>query len=353
MVLQVGLGRGASAPANRMAFGTAVELVHNNSVRADLRGINRGKVRFMLWVILQCRTAANAGGFCAPGADLSRWSLGSFALLSCLTWLLMTSVTLAGGIQDEVNSFDASGLIQLGPGDSVRIEVYGQPAMTTTVYVGDDGTIRVPLVDHPVTVSGLSAVNAGKKVEEALKVGGYLNDPHVTLALLQSRSQRVAVMGKVHKPDRYTIDPKTTLFDLLAQAGGITEDGANYAYLLRADVPGGPQKIVAKLGGFTSASESVPMQSLQGGDTLFVPPAEKFYIYGEVATPSVYRLEPGMTVLQAIARAGGITPRGSERRVQIKRPTKDSKDGHYVILHAKPDDLIQPDDVIFVKESIF
>jgi polysaccharide export outer membrane protein len=57
-----------------------------------------------------------------------------------------------------------------------------------------------------------------------------------------------------------------------------------------------------------------------------------------------------MTVIQAIARAGGITPRGSERRVDIKRL---GKDGQYVILHAKPGDLILPDDVIRVKESIF
>jgi polysaccharide export outer membrane protein len=64
----------------------------------------------------------------------------------------------------------------------------------------------------------------------------------------------------------------------------------------------------------------------------------------------MYRLEPGMTVIQAVARAGGITVRGSDRRIEIKRP---AKDGKYEIIHAKPDDVIAADDVIRVKESIF
>jgi polysaccharide export outer membrane protein len=81
-----------------------------------------------------------------------------------------------------------------------------------------------------------------------------------------------------------------------------------------------------------------------------VPHADQYYIYGEVKAPNMYRLEPKMTVIQAIAQAGGITPRGSDRRIEIKRP---GKDGKYTIVHAKADDLVAPDDVIRVKESIF
>jgi polysaccharide export outer membrane protein len=57
-----------------------------------------------------------------------------------------------------------------------------------------------------------------------------------------------------------------------------------------------------------------------------------------------------MTVVQAIARAGGVTARGSERRVDIKRLLPDGK---YVTVKAKLNDLVKPDDVIHVKESIF
>jgi polysaccharide export outer membrane protein len=87
-----------------------------------------------------------------------------------------------------------------------------------------------------------------------------------------------------------------------------------------------------------------------GGDSLVVPRAEHYYLSGEVATPGTYPIEPGMTVIQAIARAGGINERGSERRIELKRL---GKNGQYQILHAKLGDPIQADDIIRVKESIF
>jgi polysaccharide export outer membrane protein len=282
----------------------------------------------------------------APSRGLRRLALlmGFLGLLS-----FHLSAVAAETPDNDDSSADASGLIQLGPGDSIRVSVYGQESMTTTVYVGDDGNISVPLVGQ-VQVTGLSPVAAGKKVEQALKSGGFLNDPHVTIALLHSRSQRVAVLGKVRRPGRYTIDPKTTIFDLLAQAGGTAEDGADFVYLLRPNGQGGLQRLGVKLGGFSASGDTSTMQSLQGGDTLYVPLAQQFYIYGEVTTSNMYRLEPGMTVLQAVARAGGITARGSERRIDIKRT---DKAGHYVVFHAKLSDPIQPDDVVHVKESIF
>jgi polysaccharide export outer membrane protein len=196
----------------------------------------------------------------------------------------------------------------------------------------------------------MSPVEAGKAIEKALKSGGYFIDPHVSLNVLQSRSQRVSVLGKVHKPGRYTIDPKTTVFDLVARAGGAAEDGADYAYVLRPDGKGGVQRSTVSLAGFSGTTDSLATGGLQGGDTLYIPQAEQFYIYGEVGQPSMYRLEQGMTVLQAVARAGGITPRGSERRIDIKRT---GPDGRYVIIHAKLAEQIRPGDVIHVKESIF
>jgi polysaccharide export outer membrane protein len=265
------------------------------------------------------------------------------ALLLCL---LACALTRAADAPDE----DARRLIQLGPGDSVTVEVYGQPDMTTTVYVSDDGAVNLPLVGA-VKISGLSPVDAGKKVEGMLKSGGLLNDPHVTVALVQSRSQRVAVLGEVHTPGRYTIEPNTTIFDLLAQAGGATADSAEFAYVLHPDSHGGMARSTVKLGDFAGARDMLAIKTLQGGDTLYVPHADRFYVYGEVNSPNMYRLEPGMTVLQAISRAGGITARGSERRIQIKRAT--GKNGEYAIIHPQPGDIVQPDDVIRVKESIF
>jgi polysaccharide biosynthesis/export protein len=273
----------------------------------------------------------------------AQWRFAPIA--ACLFGFLLATLALAA---EE----DASGLIQLGPGDAVKVEVYGQPDMTSTVTVSGDGKINLPLVGL-VAVSGLSPSDAGTKVEQALKTGGFFNDPHVTVSLLQSRSQRVSVLGQVKTPGRYTVDGKMTLFDVLAQAGGVTEEGADFVYVLRPDGKGGVNRLTVKLAGLSGSSGGdtvVSMEQLQGGDTLVVPKAERFYISGEVTAPNMYRLEPGMTVLEAVARAGGITQRGSQSRIEIKRPTKD---GHYTTFHAKLSDKVEPDDVIRVKESIF
>jgi polysaccharide export outer membrane protein len=240
-------------------------------------------------------------------------------------------------------------IIQLGPGDSVSMQVYGQPDMTTTVYVSDDGTLPVPLAGA-VPVNGLSPSDASHRIESALKNGGFLVDPHVSLTVVESRSQRVSVLGQVGKPGMYPIQSNTTIFDLLAQAGGELDTGADVVYLLRADTSGQVQRDPISLRGLNEGSQSIPTRGLRGGDSIFVPRAEQFYIYGEVTAPNKYRVEPDMTVIQAIARAGGVSPRGSERRVDIKRMTPDGK---YVTLKAKLNDLVKPDDVIHVKESIF
>ena len=245
--------------------------------------------------------------------------------------------------------FTKTPLLQLGPGDSVGIQVYGQPDMSATVYVSDDGTIPVPLVGA-VQVGGLSPSQASNRIEAALRNGNFLVDPHVTLTVVQSRSQRVSVLGSVGTPGRYPIESNTSIFDLLAQAGGVSENGSDVVYLIRQDKDGREVRFPIDLKGLADSHRAIPTQTLKGGDTVFVPKAQQFSIYGEVATPGRYRVDPGMTVIEAIARAGGITQRGSQRRVEIKRKLPN---GTYSTVKAKFGDPVQPDDVIRVKESIF
>ena len=134
-----------------------------------------------------------------------------------------------------------SRIITLGPGDSVNIQVYGQPDMTTTAYVADDGTLSVPLAGA-VQIAGLSPSEASQRIEAALKNGHFLVDPHVTLAVLVSRSQRVSVLGQVGKAGIYPIESNMTIFDLLAQAGGALETGSDVIFLLRTDSTGVVQR---------------------------------------------------------------------------------------------------------------
>jgi polysaccharide biosynthesis/export protein len=89
---------------------------------------------------------------------------------------------------------------------------------------------------------------------------------------------------------------------------------------------------------------------LKNGDTIQVERAPVFYIYGEVVRGGSYPLVPNMTVMQAIAAGGGMTPRGSERRLKLRRP---AGNGKYVETDANLQDTLKADDVVYVKESIF
>jgi polysaccharide export outer membrane protein len=240
-------------------------------------------------------------------------------------------------------------LMEIGLGDTVTVEVFGQKDLDATVYVGDDGTVPLALVGS-VQISGLSPADAAKRIEKALRDGHFVNDPHVTVTVVQSRSQRVSVLGEVTSPGRYGIDAKTSIFDLLAQAGGTRETGADLIYLMRADAGGHVTRTPVSLKGLTDNTVSMPDMALHGGDVVFVPKADQFYVEGEVQSPAMYRLEPNMTVDQAIARAGGITARGSLHRVQIKR--RDGQ-GQQVVTGAKLGDRVMANDVIRVKESLF
>jgi polysaccharide export outer membrane protein len=89
---------------------------------------------------------------------------------------------------------------------------------------------------------------------------------------------------------------------------------------------------------------------LQNGDTVYIERAPVFYVYGEVLRGGAYPVSQNLTVMQAISLGGGITPRGSDRRVKLRRT---GPDGKVVETDAKLQDIVQQDDVIFVKESLF
>lgn len=244
----------------------------------------------------------------------------------------------------------ASPLSPLGPGDTVTVHVYGQPDDGGALAVAEDGTLHIPLAGS-VQVGGLSPDEAARRIEKAYQDGRFYIDPHVTLTVIQSLSQRVSVLGEVRTPGRYPVDSRTTILDLLAEAGGVTELGSDTIFILRQEPSGEIKRYPVNLKGLADPRGSAPTQQLlRAADSVYVPQAEQFFIMGEVQKPSMYKLEHNMTVMQAISLAGGLTAKGSNRRIEIKRT---GNDGNPVVLKVKGDELVQPRDVIRVKESIF
>src|SRR5262249_45649943 len=85
--------------------------------------------------------------------------------------------------------------------------------------------------------------------------------------------------------------------------------------------------------------------TIRDGDTIFVPKAQRFYVTGQVRSPGAFVLEPNLTVLQAISMAGGLTDRGSTRRMRIVRNKRQ--------VSAKESDVVQADDTIIVRPRLF
>jgi polysaccharide export outer membrane protein len=238
--------------------------------------------------------------------------------------------------------------VLLGAGDVLKVSVYGNPDLTLETRVNDSGAITFPLIG-PVVIGGLSTAAAESKIAGLLESGGFLRKPQVNIIVTVQQSQQVSVLGQVNRPGRYPIDGKRNMLDMLAQAGGIAVDGGDTVSLLRKR-NGATTREVIDVIQMVRAGELGQDYEVQGNDVLFVERAPRFYIYGEVQRPGTFRLERTMTVLQALSAGGGLTPRGTERGMRIKR--RDAG-GKLQVIDAKQDDLLQPDDVVYVRESIF
>jgi polysaccharide export outer membrane protein len=235
------------------------------------------------------------------------------------------------------------------PGDVLRITVYQNADLTQEARVAEDGTISFPLIGG-VAVAGLSVGAVEKRIAQMLRDGKFIVAPHVTVALLQERGNQVTVLGMVGKPGRYPIDSTDDkLTDVLAAAGGIAATGADVVVLTGVR-NGQPVRIEINLQELAASGDPARDVHLKAGDLLFVGRAPSFYIYGEVQKPGSYRIERGMTVMQALATGGGLTPKGTQRGLNIHRR---GADGSVKIVEPNLDDPILPDDVLYIKESLF
>jgi polysaccharide biosynthesis/export protein len=226
---------------------------------------------------------------------------------------------------------------KLGIGDAIRVTVFQQPDLTTETRINEKGSIGMPLIGE-VKVAGQSQAEAAKQIAAKLKDGKFLMNPQVAVALTTVRSRQVSVLGAVARPGRYALDDTSSqLSDVIAAAGGITAAGADTVVVIRD----GKETRVPAIG---------KRYELKGGETINVERAPVFYIHGEVARSGAYRVETNMTVMQAIAAGGGITPRGSDRRLKLRRV---GADGKLVEKDVSLRDPVKADDVIFVKEALF
>ena len=236
----------------------------------------------------------------------------------------------------------------VGPGDMVRVTVFRNPDLTTEARVTDQGTIVFPLIGE-VQVAGLTPQQAGKLIGDRLSRGKFVVNPEVQLSIATVNSRQVSVLGNVNKPGRYPIDTvNRRVTDFVAAAGGMAAAGSDIVTIVQVRNGKETKTDVDLASMFRNGNLGANME-LAPGDTIFVHRAPMIYVYGEVNRAGAYRLEPHMTVMQAIALGGGLNTRGTERGLRIHR-----RDGAGVKrIDARPTDEVVVDDVIYVKESLF
>jgi polysaccharide export outer membrane protein len=177
-----------------------------------------------------------------------------------------------------------------------------------------------------------------------------VQQPQVSILPMQVRGNQVAVLGQVSRPGRFPLETANTrISDVLALAGGATPLGSDVA-VLTGIREGKPFRLEVDIPSMFLAQKSDQDVMVRGGDILYVHRAPQYYIYGEVQRPGAYRIERGMTVMQALANGGGITIRGTQRGLRINR----RGEGGEVESHSTTmGEQVKPDDVIYVSESWF
>jgi polysaccharide export outer membrane protein len=235
----------------------------------------------------------------------------------------------------------------VGPGDLLRIDVYRSPDMSTTVRVSDQGDIAVPALG-PVRVEGLTASAIAALIREKLISEKILTNPDVNVLVAEINSKVVMIMGAVSRAGEIPLDrPGLTVATVLARAGANFGTGDAIVTVIESSKPDAPRKQM-NIADIISGRTDEPVHN---GEIIVVRSAPTVYVSGEVTRAGAFPIEPNMTVGQAIALGGGVTPRGSMSRFRLSRRRPD---GSIVILKGVHlDTPVAPDDLIVVEPRLF
>jgi len=125
----------------------------------------------------------------------------------------------------------------VGRGDLMSVEVFDVPELTRDVRVGQTGTIGLPLVPVRLYVVGLTEIQVQQKISEVLEANGLVSRPQVMVSVKERRSKPIVVVGAVPRPMVYQADHPVTLVEVLAEAGGITNDASDTVIVTRQESP--------------------------------------------------------------------------------------------------------------------
>jgi len=206
----------------------------------------------------------------------------------------------------------------VGPGDEIRVQLFGSVDENYSLVVNRDGSINFPDVG-PLDVAGLDFTEM-KEVLQA-RVAEQMIGVRASITLGELRSIRVFVLGDVNRPGSFTVSSLSTMTNALFLSGGISEIGSLRNIQLKRN-----GKLIQTLDLYDLLIEGNTSQDsrLQSGDVIFVPPiGPTVGVGGFVKRPAIYELRKESTTGQAIELAGGLSPDAFPGGTRVERITKD------------------------------
>lgn len=211
---------------------------------------------------------------------------------------------------------------RVGEGDELNIQVWDRKELSGKHQIGPDGKISLPLVGT-IPLSGLTRDEVADTVKDNLLE--YYENVYVTVNVEKYVSNRVFILGRVSHPGALSFEAQPTLLEAITRAGSlpVSGTGSEKAALTRCSIFRGRDKVIwIDLKRLLSQGDTSLNLRLQRNDIIYIPDADDqlIYVLGEVRSPGAYRLTPDMSLMDAIALAGGPNTDASNNHIQIIRP---------------------------------
>ena len=269
--------------------------------------------------------------------------------------------------------------ISIGSGDVVHIEVFDVPELSRDIRVSATGEISVPLIHERIRAAGLSAFELEQRIEELLIENGLVSHPQVSVFVKEQNSQPVTIIGAIGHPMTYQVIRPTSLLELIADAGGITDNAGTVVLITRqtqkeavkpvsettsgSGSDPGTQTIRIQLQDLLSAENAAFNIPVYGGDIVNVPPAGIVYVMGGgVSQPGGYVVQSHgeqISVLKAVALAHGLGGYAKPDDALLYRINPATGEREAIPVHIKQieknkseDVAMKSNDILYVPDSL-
>lgn len=202
----------------------------------------------------------------------------------------------------------------VGPGDQLRVQLFGSQNRNLTLTVNRDGAISLPELG-PVRVAGMTFAAAQRAIEA--RVSQQMIGVQASVSMGDMRSIRVFVLGEARVPGSYTVSGLATMTTALFASGGVKPIGSlrNIQLKRQGNVVRQLDLYDLLIRGDTSDDAK-----LLPGDVIFIPPSGSVVsVHGEVKRPAIYELRGEARLADLVQLAGGLTPEGDASRVSVTR----------------------------------